>query len=44
MISFDHINDYDRLYQFLNNYFRRMHNKVYYKEIQVLGLENMPPK
>ena len=44
MISFDHINDYDRLYQFLNNYFRWMHNKVYYKEIQVLGLENLPPK
>lgn len=44
MISFDHINDYDRLYQFLNNYFRWMHNKVYYKEIQVIGLENLPPK
>ena len=44
MISFDHINDYDRLYQFLNNYFRWMHNKVYYKEIQVVGLENLPPK
>ena len=44
MISFDHINDYDRLYQFLNNYFRWMHNKVYYKEIQVLGLENLPSK
>ena len=25
MISFDHINDYDRLYQFLNNYFRWAH-------------------
>ena len=44
MISFDHINDYDRLYQFLNNYFRWMHNKVYYKEIQVIGKENLPPK
>lgn len=44
MISFDHINDYDRLYQFLNNYFRWLHNKVYYKEIQVVGLENLPPK
>lgn len=44
MISFDHINDYDRLYQFLNNYFRWMHNKVYYREIQVIGKENLPPK
>ena len=44
MISFDHINDYDRLYQFLNNYFRWAHNKVYYKEIQVVGMENLPPK
>ena len=44
MISFDHINDYDRLYQFLNNYFRWAHNKVYYREIQVIGLENLPPK
>lgn len=44
MISFDHINDYDRLYQFLNNYYRWAHNHVYYKEIQVIGIENLPPK
>lgn len=44
MISFEHINEYDRLYQFLNTYFRWMHNKVYYKEIQLVGYENMTPK
>ncbi|MBO4645209.1 MAG: 1-acyl-sn-glycerol-3-phosphate acyltransferase [Bacteroidales bacterium] len=44
MISFENINKFDPLYQFLNNYFRWAHNHLYYKKIQIIGYENMPPK
>lgn len=44
MISFEHINDFDRLYHVWNHYFRWGHNKIYYKDIQVIGYENVPPK
>lgn len=44
MISFDKINQFDPVYQFFNWFFRIDHNYIYYKEIQVIGYENVPPK
>lgn len=44
MISFDKINEFDRLYHVWNHYFRWAHNKLYYKQIQIIGYENLPPK
>lgn len=44
MISFDKINQFDPVYQLLNWFFRIDHNYIYYKKIQVIGYENVPPK
>ena len=44
MISFEKVNQFDPLYQFLNEYFRQTHNRLYYRKIQVVGYENVPPK
>ena len=44
MISFEKINRFDPVYQFFNWFFRLEHNYLYYKKIQVIGYENMPPK
>ena len=44
MISFEKINRFDPVYQFFNWFFRIDHNYIYYKKIQVIGYENVPPK
>lgn len=44
MISFENINKFDPVYHVWNEYYRQVHNRLYYKKIQVIGYENVPPK
>ncbi len=44
MISFENIGRFDRLYHLINYYLRFTHNKLYYKKVQVVGRENIPPR
>lgn len=44
MISFENVNKFDKLYHVWNFYFCIVHNRLYYRRIQILGRENIPPK
>ncbi|MCK9339966.1 MAG: 1-acyl-sn-glycerol-3-phosphate acyltransferase [Bacteroidales bacterium] len=44
MISFENISRYDRGYHLLNFYLRFTHTKLYYKKVQIIGRENIPPR
>lgn len=44
MISFEHINDFDKSYDFNNHYLRFSHNHLYYKKVHIVGRENIPPR
>ncbi|HNW68701.1 MAG TPA: 1-acyl-sn-glycerol-3-phosphate acyltransferase, partial [Bacteroidales bacterium] len=44
MISFENIGRYDKGYHLLNLYLRFTHNKLYYKKVQIIGRENIPPR
>ncbi len=44
MISFDKIDQYDRLYNFYMNYLCLVHNHIYYRKFIILNKENIPKK
>ena len=44
MINFDHINEFSKSYDINNNYLRFTHNHLYYRKIDIVGRENIPPR
>ena len=44
MINFDKINEFSTSYDINNHYLRFAHNHLYYKDIEIVGRENIPPR
>ena len=44
MINFDHINEFSKSYDINNRYLRFTHNHLYYRKIDIVGRENIPPR
>ncbi|MDX9891835.1 MAG: 1-acyl-sn-glycerol-3-phosphate acyltransferase [Bacteroidales bacterium] len=44
MINFEHVEEHSRIYAFLMNYMRFAHHYIFYDEVDILGIENIPKK
>lgn len=44
MISFEKVNQFDKLYHILNYYFYFAHSRLYYRNVRIIGEEHIPQK